>query len=108
MTTLLNLAENIGKENQITLKVILSNYSMDKLFDTLPKSIYDESNDIEYHMKLEVIPPTTVYEIKYTKKGQEDLMTEHGTDLRQLVINIILKIIDFRIKNKNYKCNNEF
>ncbi|MCH5166979.1 MAG: hypothetical protein J1F35_03715 [Erysipelotrichales bacterium] len=107
MTTLINIAEKIGKDNP-AIKVLLSNYSMDKLFDTLPKFIIDEEKMIEHHMDLRVIPSSSIYELRYVKKGHEALLLMHGPDLRQVLINIIIDIIEFRLNNKNFICNNEF
>ena len=103
----MNLAEKIGKDNP-TIKVLLNNYSMDKLFDTLPKFIIDEDKMVEHHFDLRVIPSSSIYELRYVKKGHEALLLLHGPDLRQVLINMIIEIIIFRLNNKNFKCNNEF
>lgn len=108
MTTLINIAQKIGIENKSTIRVILTNYETEKLFNALPRCIIDKKNGIEYHFNLNVVPSSSIYEIKYMKHGQESLIKVNGFDLRQLLINTILEIIEFRIKNKNYKCNNEF
>ena len=108
MTTLINLAKKIGIENQTTLRVILSNYETDKLFDTLPHFIINEENNDEHHIDLRIIPSSNLWELRYVKRGQEALLLVHGYDLRQTLINMIIDIILFRLSNQNFKCNNEF
>ena len=108
MTTLLNLANKIGIENQTTLRVILSNYETDKLFDTLPRFIINLDTNDEHHIDLRTLPSSNLWELRYVKRGQEALLLVHGYDLRQTLINMIIDIILFRIEHEDFKCNNEF
>ena len=108
MTTLINLAKKIGIENQSTLRVLLTNYETDKLFDTLPKFIINEETVEDHHLDLHIAPSSSMWELRYVKKGKEALLIVHGYELRQVLINMIIEIIRFRLDNDNYRCNNEF
>lgn len=107
MITLINIAKKIGIENQSSIRVILSNYSMDKLFDTLPKVITDESNSEKYIFDLKIYNLVS-YELRYIKNDKDSLFRLTGIDLRQVLINAIIEVIKLKLNFTKYRCNNEF
>lgn len=108
MTTLINLSQRIG-ENVSTLKIILSNYSMDKLYETLPKNIVDHSKSKTYFFNLRT-NQYSIWELNYQDITESrTLISLTNTDLRTLLINTIIEIIKMRTTPSNtYRCNNEF